>query len=318
MSSVAPDMVADEAQRLLRLVDSGEVLGATRQLALLGDCLVALARSGAKDPDLRAAATSLVQHIAQTRGESSQAVINGVRIMAAPALNSADDNLAVSIESAVDSFQESLQTWVSDLRAHATKVLTPFTKFLAYDYSSTVSSVLADLSRAAGTLTVFIPEARSLGGGAKYLADWQDLGITAHLIPDAALGWALKQSDVALAGAETLSLEGGCYNTIGTALAAREAQWSHVPFYVLSILLKTDSRTPAGERSIPSLDFTSSTFHPLRPIARGINILGTFPDLDYTPPTLISAAITEQGSLRPCDIADAATSMVIEGVAGRG
>lgn len=313
-----PDMVGDEAERLLRLIDSGEVLGATRQLALLGDCLVALAQSRASNLDLRIAATSLVQHIAKTRGESSQAVINGLRIMAAPTLDLADGNLAASLESAVDRFRESLQSWVLDLRAHATKVLTPFTNFLAYDYSSTVSSVLADLSRAAdANLTVFVPEARSLGGGAKYLTDWQDLGITAHLIPDAALGWALEQCDVALAGAETLSLEGGCYNTIGTALTAREAQRSHVPFYVLSILLKADFQTPAGERPIPTLDFTSSTFLPT-PITQGLKVLGTFPDLDYTPPTLITAAITEQGSLRPRDIAGAARSLVIEGVRHRG
>ena len=318
MNSGVPDLVVDEAQRLLHLVDSGEVLGATRQLMVLGDCLVALARAGARQPDLHSAVTSLVQHIEQTRGESSQAVINGIQIMAAPTLNPADDNLAVSIESAVASFREALNGWVSGLRAHATNVLAPHTRFLAYDYSSTVSSVLADLSRAGRDITIFVPEARSLGGGAKYLADWQDLGITAHLIPDAALGWALQQSDVALVGAETLSAEGGCYNTIGTALTAHEAQRLRVPFYVLTILLKTDHRTCGGGRPIPSLDFTSIASLPVQPRNRGIKIRGAFPDLDYTPPTMITAVITEQGSLRASDVDETARSLISEGVVPRG
>ncbi len=318
MKSGVPSVVPEEAQRLLRLVDSGEVLGATRQLVLLGQYLVVLAQSDSNEPDLRAATMSLLHHIERTRGESSQAVTNGVRIMAAPAFHIADGNLATSIESAVQCFQDSIHAWVSSVRTHATELLKPCTTFLAYDYSSTVSSVLADLSRTGSDITVFIPEARSLGGGKKYLTDWQDLGITAHLIPDAALGWALGLCDAALAGAETLSAEGGCYNTIGTAIAAHEAKRSHVPFYVLSILLKTDPRTLGAERPIPLLDFTSTRFFADQPLAQGIHIKGTFPDLDYTPPAAITAAITEQGSLRPSDIAEAARLLFIDAAASRG
>lgn len=318
MNVSIPNDTAEEVKRLLHLVDSGGILGATRQLGIIGDCLVTLARSGAPDSSLREAANSLVRHIAETRGQSSQAVLNGTKIMAAPALDLTTHTLSVSVESAVDSFLGSMLGWMSSLHAYSAKLLFPYTTFLAYDYSSTVSFAMADLRRAGKDVIVYVPEARSLGGGAKYLGDWEDTGITVHLIPDASLGWALDKCDAALVGAETFSTEGGCYNTIGSKLAASEAQRSRVPFYVLSILLKTDLETMGGEKSIPSLDFTSSAFFDAKPMVRGASIHGNFPDLDYTPPGLITAIVTEQGILQPQEIAGAFRSLDMVGGATRG
>ena len=315
-----PDLLVEQAREPLRLIDSGEVLGASRQLVLLGDCLTALVRSGADEPTLATAVQALVDYVAVSRGESSQAVINGLRLMAAPALTSPAPGraLADDIETAVAAFRASLQAWMTSVRSHATQRLSTGATFLAYDYSSTVSQVLAELRRGGGAVTVFLPEARSLDGGVKYLADWQDLGITAHLIPDSALGWALNQCDAALAGAETLSAEGGCYNTIGTALAAHEAHRLGIPFYILSVLLKTDPRTAAGQRRVPTLDFTSRRYSAVRLRSGSVEILGDFPDLDYTPPTVITGLITERGILEPAHIAEAASSLLVEGVTAHG
>lgn len=129
--SPAPDLITDDARELLRMIDSGEVLGATRQLALLGECLLALARSGADDSTLRTAAASLVSHIALSRGESSQAVINGVRLMAAPALATSETGraLAADIEAAVAAFLRSLQTWLTDVRRNADSCSRRTTRF---------------------------------------------------------------------------------------------------------------------------------------------------------------------------------------------
>lgn len=318
MNVSVPNVTAEEINRLLQLVDSGEVLGATRQLGIIGDCLLTLARSGASDPNLRVAAKSLVRRIAETRGQSSQAVLNGTHLMAAPALDLTSHALSVSMERTVESFLESMSGWMSSIRANSAELLLPYTTFLAYDYSSTVSFALADLRRAGKDVVVYVPEARSLGGGAKYLGDWEDSGITVHLIPDASLGWALDQCDAALVGAETLSTEGGCYNTIGTKLVANEAQRNRVPFFVMSVLLKTDLETKGDEKPIPSLDFTSTAFFEAKPMARGAMVHGNFPDLDYTPPGLITAIITEQGSLQPAEIADTFRSFDMAGAPTRG
>ncbi len=315
--SPAPDLSTDEAREALRRIDSGEVLGATRQLLLLGDCLLALARSRTDEATLQGAVSAVVEHVAVSRGESSQAVIHGLRLMAVPAITPAATagSLPDRIEASVGAFRTSLQAGVTSLQRHATGLLSTRTTFLAYDYSSTVSRVLTDLRRSGSAVTVFLPEARSLDGGIKYLADWRGLGIVAHLLPDAALGWALSQCDIALAGAETLSLEGGCYNTIGTAVTAHEAHRINVPFYVLSILLKTDPATPAGERLIPMLDFASTRSLASEENGEGVEVHGDFPDLDYTPPTVITGIITEAGVLEPSQIAEATSSMLNTGAA---
>lgn len=314
-----PEGVGGEAGELLRLIDSGEVLGATRQLVLLGDCLTALVRSEADETALRRSVSSVVEHVAGSRGESSQAVLNGLRLMAAPALapTVTDHSLADALESAVTAFRTSLDAWVSSVRGHATGLLSGRSTFLAYDYSSTVSRVLTDLRRHGRAVTVFLPEARSLDGGVRYLADWQDLGITAHLIPDAALAWALGRCEVALAGAETLSREGGCYNTIGTAVTAHEARRLDVPFYVLSVLLKTDAHTRAGERAIPMLDFAARRALAPEPTGGGMVVHGRFPDLDYTPPGVITGVVTESGVLAPGQVAEAARSLLHPGAPTR-
>lgn len=293
-----------KAAELLRSIDTGAVLGASRQLNVLGDALVDVATVRADEPEaLRANVAGLVDHVTLTRGASSQAVINGLELMTHPVL-SAPDSRALgperghSLLKSVRAFRQELDGWLASVRRQGHELLGAHRFILAYDYSSTVAQVLADVSLAGRDLTVFVPEARSLDGGRKYLADWNDLHVQVRLIPDAALGWALSQCDAAVVGAETLSADGGCYNTIGTAVVAHEARRTGIPFYVLSILLKTDLRTDGGERLSPSLDFLQQLETSLPSTAK-LSVQGVFPDLDYTDPTEITGVVTECGLLSP-------------------
>ena len=300
------------AEELLAQVDSGAVLGASRQLHVVGDCLTVLATEHAADAaSLRSAVRAVEEHLRRTRGASSQAVTNGVALMTRPLDDSRepveDGELGRRLLTSVDAFRASLSGWQVALRDHATALLAGHSTVLAYDYSSSVSQAVDELAATDVDLRVFVPEARSLDGGRKYLADWRDTKVTVHLVPDAAIGWAVQRCDAVLAGAETLSAEGGCYNTIGTAVAANEAARRDVPFYVLSVLLKTDLGTAGDERPSPSLDFLSLAHvdPPVMDVQRAV-VRGGFPDLDYTEPAAIAAVITECGALSPSDVAAAA------------
>ncbi|MDQ2739539.1 MAG: hypothetical protein M3Y35_13190, partial [Actinomycetota bacterium] len=135
--------------------------------------------------------------------------------------------------------------------------------------------------------------------------------ILVDLVPDSAIGWALQHCDVALAGAETLSAEGGCYNTIGTAITAHEANLRQVPFHVLSILLKTHTGTSGAERPIPMLDFLSLPHPAGTPQGSPrVTLRGSFPDLDYTAPAAITSIVTERGCLNPEEVAAAARAVL--------
>ena len=304
-----PDDVAD----LVASIDRGDVLGASRQLAVLGDCLSRLADAHAADPRrLQADVEALVAHVERTRGASSRAVTNGMTLMTAPLLREPDRQLAGDrLRMAVDGFRADLAHWLRDVRAHGARLLADANVLLAFDYSSTVAQVIGDLAQNRPGLRVLVPEARSLDGGLKYLPDWQSLALTVHLIPDSALAWAVDSCDAVVVGAETLSVEGGCYNTIGTALTAATAARARVPVHVLSVLLKTDLGPSSSTRPIPSLDFLdrlgdrATAVHDAR-----AKIRTDFPDLDYTPPRDINTVVTEHGALQPHEVEAAARKVL--------
>lgn len=304
-----------EPTRLLRTVQDGEVLGASRQLHVLGECLVALVSARTGDVmRLSADVRAIDDYVRRTRGASSQAVTNGLALMARPALaveSSPDEEVGERLLAAVAAFRAELSGWQLAARYHAAELLDECRTILMYDYSSSVSQAVAELSRSGRPLQVFVPEARSLDGGRKYLADWHGLDILVDLVPDSAVGWALDRCDVALVGAETLSAEGGCYNTIGTAIAAHEANLRQVPFHVLSILLKTHLDTSGAERPIPMLDFLSLPHPAGRPQGPPrMTLRGSFADLDYTAPAAITSIVTEHGCLDPAEVAAAARAVL--------
>lgn len=310
----APGPLPDEVADLVASIDRGGVLGASRQLTVLGDCLSRLADARVAEPRrLRADVEGLVAHIERTRGASSRAVTNGMALMTDPLLSEPDGSAAGDqLRTAVECFRSDLTRWMRDVRAHGARLLGDARVLLAFDYSSTVAQVVDDLAQGRTGLRVFVPEARSLDGGLKYLPDWHSLGLTIHLIPDSAVSWALDSCDAVVVGAETLSAEGGCYNTIGTAPTAATAARAGVPVHVLSVLLKTDLGASSSRRPIPSLNFLERLRDRVSVMDGRVTVRGDFPDLDYTPPGDISTVVTEYGPLEPHEVRTAATKVLGE------
>ncbi len=302
--SILPDL-PPRAARLIGQLDSGEVLGASRQLHLIGEALIALTEDyHGRQPALPFVVNNLIDHLVATRGASSQAIPNGLRLMLGTEMRDIKEpgELRHMIVTGVDAFRQKLGQWLRDVEHHGVSLLRTAQCVLVYDYSSSVAALVREAARPDLDLTVVIPEARSLDGGRKYLDDWEGLPLRMHMIPDAAIAWALRDADIVLVGAETLTLEGGCYNTIGTNLVARIAAQEGVPFYVASILLKADPTGGIGAgRAVPMLNFLHSfSWDESSPASTTVNF--SFPDLDYTPPTLVTGLATELGVLKPSDL----------------
>ncbi len=80
------------AARLITQIDSGEALGASRQLGLIGDALLTLVEDYADHPlRLQTAVRILAEHLVQTRGASSQAITNGLHLMVGSILSETAD-----------------------------------------------------------------------------------------------------------------------------------------------------------------------------------------------------------------------------------
>lgn len=283
-------------------IDSGQVLGASRQLTLIGDAMLRLAEEATSQPAaLPSLLRELVEHFVTTRGASSQAIINGLHLMADAGLaaDADPDEIPVRLIDGVHAFRKTLAQWLEDLKVHGTALLPTTSTVLAYDYSSSVAALIRAAVAAGADLTVVIPEARSLNGGQRYLPELTQLPIRIRLIPDAAICWALRDTDCILVGAETMSLEGGCYNTIGTELLAHLAKQAGTPFHVVSILLKVDRSTEGNAlRPIPLRDFPQEIDRDGAPNSPA-DMDFSFPDLDYTPPSRVTSIATERGILTP-------------------
>lgn len=295
-----------EAAAKVEEIERLKVLGATRQLTMMADALVGLAEGYDGPPaGLAAAVSGLADHFVSTRGQSSQAVSNAVHLM----VDGVEAQVALSVPALrrwivekVRAYESASEGWMQALIGHGTELLAGAGRILAYDYSSSVAEILrvaSDRRSETGLgITVVVPESRSLDGGHKYVKDLRDTDLAFEFVPDSSIASALSSCEAVLEGAETLSAEGGCYNTVGTFSAALAARHYGVPFYVVSTLIKTDLETPDGEREIPELELGDTLLAGWEPhLARRVR--AACPDLDYTPPGFITALVTEVGRIPP-------------------
>lgn len=302
-----PHLTPRAGARLDEFEDPG-ILGASRQLEIAADLLINVAEEHRGDSaELVRRLHDVVGYLVALRGESSQAVPNALGLM----LEGLDDcrqlptdALRAQVVEKVRGYDAEARRWMKAITMYGATLASGSERILAYDYSSSVAAILRELGERGESPTVVVPEARSLDGGRRYVDALRDSPLLFELIPDAAIGSKTKNCDLALVGAETISAQGGCYNTTGTFLVALACQYWRVPFYAPSTLIKIDTRTLHGyRRPIPDLGPTHlgrivegwTTPHPAR-------FSVASPDLDYVPPPLINGFVTEVGVLPPAAI----------------
>ncbi len=170
---------------------------------------------------------------------------------------------------------------------------------MAFDYSSTVSAIVLALAAANRSLTVVVPESRTIAGGARYLQEFLPAGLTVRFLPDAAIEYGLGFCDAVLLGVETLRCDGSFLNTIGSRMTARLARGRGIEVYGCTDLLKLDIRSYSGWRPDPALrsyDKSLLAGLSLNGVGRAIT---TAPELEVIPADLTTAILTEHGAVPP-------------------
>ncbi len=314
MTLERPHLTPRAAARLDEF-ENPEILGASRQLAIAADLLVSVAQEHQGDSDdLVRRLRDVVDYLVVLRGESSQAVPNALGLM----LDGLDDRRQLPTEELqawvveqVRGYDAKARRWMRTIAAYGATLASGSERILAYDYSSSVAAILRKLGERGQPPTVVVPEARTLDGGRRYVEDLRDSPLRFELIPDAAIGSKTQDCDLALVGAETISAQGGCYNTTGTFLVALACQYWRVPFYAPTTLIKIDTRTLHGyRRPIPNLGPGHLGRLVEGPHASGAaQISISSPDLDYVPPELIDGFVTEVGVLPPAAISHHAAGL---------
>jgi methylthioribose-1-phosphate isomerase len=174
----------------------------------------------------------------------------------------------------------------------------------------TALAVALTAHRAGELRRLWVDETRPLLQGARLTAyEAARTGMPYTLLTDNAAGslFAAGEVDAVLIGADRIAADGSVANKIGSYPLAVLARYHNVPFIVVAPTTTIDLHTPDGAsievEQRPGQEVTESAAHPVAPLGtQAYN-----PAFDVTPPSLITALVTERGVILPVT-ADGLTS----------
>jgi translation initiation factor 2B subunit (eIF-2B alpha/beta/delta family) len=283
---------------LWQIVDEG-VLGASRHVALGNELLLHILDTVPNCWEALLRARMAACFIARTRGHDTPVIGNSLKLLLAGLDDIPEAGRAAELRSRIGSWNEEAAARKRRLVASAVAHLAHVRGVMAFDYSSTVSSIVLAMAAANRSLTVVVPESRTISGGARYLEEFIPAGLTVRYLPDAAVEYGLGFCDAALFGVETLRSDGSFLNTIGSRMIAKLARLQGSEVYGCTDLLKLDLRSYSGWRPAPALRSYD------KPLLTGLTLPGpgyavtTAPELEVIPPDLTTAILTEHGAVPP-------------------
>ena len=290
-----PDPDAETMQGLLDIVDEG-VLGASNHVALALPLVARAAR--AERPTALDEAMELTRFVARTRGAGAPIVTNALAWQTDGVGDLPPAEAVGLLQVRAEDWDAAAATRRKALIESGATALAACRSPLIYDYSSTVADLVRALTSRVGLDRIVIPESRAIDGGRRYMTALAELGIPILFVPDAALEYAVAQSDAVLLGAESVTLDGGISNTVGSTLAARAAHAHDVAVYGAADLFKVGERM-ASETPAPAL----RTYDFL--LKEGEVASTSAPELEIVPPSLVTAILTEVGPVAPADLSGA-------------
>ncbi|HET6359505.1 S-methyl-5-thioribose-1-phosphate isomerase [Streptomyces sp.] len=178
----------------------------------------------------------------------------------------------------------------------------------------TAFAVALRAHRAGRLRRLWVDETRPLLQGARLTAyEAARSGMPYTLLTDSAAGslFAAGEVDAVLIGADRIAADGSVANKVGSYPLAVLAKYHHVPFIVVAPTTTIDRSTPDGasieveQRSgLEVTEVTAPQIAVAGGVGGGLSVapLGTQaynPAFDVTAPDLVTAIVTEQGTLSP-------------------
>jgi ribose 1,5-bisphosphate isomerase len=165
---------------------------------------------------------------------------------------------------------------------------------LEHCHSSTVIAVLKEAHKQGRNFKVICTETRPWGQGYISAKEISNAGIPTSLIVDSAAMRFMKDVNLVIVGADTITKNGDVVNKIGTSQIALVAKHFNVPFYVATQTLKYDKTKESGE-DVPIEERAPSEI--IEP-AKLPNVDIKNPIFDITKPGYITGYITEKGLMK--------------------
>lgn len=134
------------------------------------------------------------------------------------------------------------------------------------------------------------------------------LGVPVAVIPESAVAYSMGKVDIVVVGAEGVVLNGGIISRMGTYQMGVMAQEIGKPFYVVAESHKFVRLYPLGQYDLPFeqevIQFKTDDDVRKKNSSSSQSSESQRWAVDYTPPKLISAIITESGVLTPSAVSE--------------
>ncbi len=282
---------------LWQIVDEG-VLGASRHVRLTMDLLTHLMDSSESPTEGWMRTACAAEFITETRGSQAPTIANSIRLIVQGLEGNAPEDRRTELIRRIDQWNEEAERRQTRLVTTAVEEIGPGRTVIAFDYSSTVAAIIAELATKAAPVQAIVPESRAISGGRPYLEEFAGAGIPVHYVVDAAFEYILGDNAVVLLGAERLRPDGSLTNTIGSKPLARLAQWRGCPVFGCADLLKLDARSGGHALAEPPLRNFDQILEGID-LPQGAVVTTELPELEVVPATLVTAYLTDQGLVQP-------------------
>ncbi|EPS44005.1 hypothetical protein H072_2026 [Dactylellina haptotyla CBS 200.50] len=180
---------------------------------------------------------------------------------------------------------------------------------LTISFSRIVLGMMTDALKKHIRFKVIVTE----GAGGKRLASiLRSKGVPVAIIPEGAVGYAMSTVDIVLIGAEGVVENGGIINVLGTFQMATLAKAAGKSVYAVCETHKFVRLYPINAFDLPItqtvVNFSTEDAGDQKPAEKDTieeaERIGNDRFVDFTPPTLLTAIITEAGVLTPSSVSE--------------
>lgn len=277
---------------------TGKALGASNHIKMISNMYVSIAQVNSRGDAIKKIA-SVGSFFKETRGKSSYAIILALENIEKKIIETQTEDYAKAVMSAREAYFKETDENMHKILIYTDRLLRNCKAVMLFDYSSTVEKAIIAASK---KLDVYIPESRVINGGYPFVKGIVETGHKVHFISDAAMLSVLDKVDMAFIGAETFYPDGTAFNTVGSDILAELCMIHHVPYYVLTPLLKGDLRAVYGiykeEITRNLVDVLASDWPEELKEKVDFNSI----ELVGVDPKYITGYVTEKGILRTSDL----------------
>ena len=165
--------------------------------------------------------------------------------------------------------------------------------------SSAAIGTMIEAYRQGKKIKVFAAETRPRRQGILTVMELSKAGVDVTLIVDSAVRSVMKDVDIVMVGADTITAQGAVVNKIGTSQVALAAYEARVPFVVCSETYKFSTATLFGDMvTIEERD--ASEVAKEGEIPKKVKVFN--PVFDCTSSKYIDAIVTEEGMIHPAAV----------------